>query len=205
MGNSSSAVPDVVEQIKASGAKSLRAEFAGGNVQDIAVPNVRQKWKRLRALLRNLGDDWLRIEGFDAKGALLVVIDNPDASPLEDISDFGPDTTAGKLDPLLSLMLKAQDVALSRSERMTKNLLDSHAKLLELVSRRLVASERALAEQLQRNTEYAEMVQELIIAASREGDGDSELDGLIVKLLPRMLAGRKGGEAKPKEPNGESS
>jgi hypothetical protein len=181
----------VIEKIKASNAVTLNVELLDGNVRIVAVPTVRRRWARLRASVANIGE-WKQIECLDKKGAIITIIANENASASDDDLDVDVgdgDDTARALTPLLSLMLKAQDVALKRNHDLLKAVFDSQGRLLELVSNRLANMEKAFETNLDRTQDYAERwietMQELAKGNAASG-GDPEVAELL-KLLPFML------------------
>jgi len=167
----------------------------GGETKRLAVPAHRNKWTRLRATVDNLGT-WTRIECLDKAKSVVAVIDNDErpAGELEDLEDgdSGDGVTLREKE-LLQLMLKSQDVALARHEKLLSTLLDSHVKLLDLVSKRLTSLEGAYAENF-------EILQDALKEAARgAGESGSEEESQAMKLalamLPHMLKG--GGSPSP--------
>lgn len=194
------ATPDlarVIERLKAAKPYALVAHFPDGSSKDIAIPDVRRRWVRLRAIVENL-DDWQSLDGVDKKGAVLVIVKNDRANEpdddewVEDISTPGP---AGELGPLLNMMLRAQDVALNRNHQLVRTVMQSQTDLVKLVSERLLLQEKQNAANLQRLQEYAEA-----LAEAQTGDNEDGEVTALLQALPALL--KAGGDGTP--PNGKS-
>jgi hypothetical protein len=183
----------VLERIRIAKPAMLDVEVSG-ETKRLAVPAHRNKWTRLRATIDNLGP-WTRIECLDKAKSVIAVIDNDErpAGELEDLDDGGSDDGVTLREKeLLQLMLKSQDVALARHEKLLSTLLDSHVKLLDLVSKRLTSLEGAYAENF-------EILQDALKEAARGADGsgseeESQAMKLALAMLPHML---KGGSPSP--------
>lgn len=151
----------------------------------VAIPATRKKWERLGATLEGL--DWLRIEALDARGNIAGVVARED-----DVPDVGVDeldtSAAEKLEPLLALMLKAQDVAMARQERTLKPLLDGMARLVDTVTAALGATSSAYRLALQAASS---------VPTPGGGDGGSDSDGALLRFLgvAMQMAQMKGPQA----------
>jgi hypothetical protein len=128
--------------------KFIRVKEADSeNLGQISVPDIK-RWKgKIIAILDGMEWDW--IEPLDSHGNIIGPrVDNLDmgsASELEDL-DMPPPGAAdasslAALQGMLSLMLKAQDVALSRQSQAYSVVLDNNQKLLATVATRLESME----------------------------------------------------------------
>jgi len=156
------------------------------SVKTVAIPAVRKRWSHLQGVLSAMA--WWQIEAMDKDGGILCVVSNDDveAAELEDLGVGGREDT--KTANLLALMLRAQDVALSRQEKIIKVMLDSNARLLETVSKRLDVMEKHSAVNLDRIQDYAIALAESSADGGESDNQAAELMKAIAPALPALLA-----------------
>lgn len=147
----------------------------------VAIPGNRKRWERLGALLEGL--DWHRIEALDARGNIVGVVanDEPEVAAAEAVDT----TEAEVVAPLLSLMLKAQQMALQQQAAVLKPLIEGNAKLVGVMTDALGAVAGAYR-----------MALAAASTTAPAGAGESGDDGFGKFLQFAMLmAARQGGGA----------
>lgn len=185
---------EAIRALKAeAGARVARLHIVcDGSDRDHQVPKTRNKWQKLARVLDQY--DWHTVEAFDAKGDLLTTItDEPD-------DDDERDDDAGYLRAVTAvnrLMLHSQDVALKRQAEGQQQLLESSVKLLEVLTQRVVALEKATQQQL-------ETIRKLMMEAAGEGDSQSMAESMMAMVLPGLVRGQLGAAvANASNPNGQ--
>jgi len=179
----------VVAQLKGTNPMSLVVYMVDGETKNLAVPQVRRKWAHLRKVLDNLAP-WARLEAIDRKGNICAVVDNPRADDSETLDLYAPSKQAGDVAQLVQIMLKAQDVALSRQGSMLKSVLDNNAQILSMVSQRLGMLEKNYMQNLELVQDFA---QAAASAAGEDGKGDSQAWEALIELAPQIPALLKAG------------
>lgn len=123
-------------------------EFEAETTSMVAVPNVK-RWKgKVKKILEGLPWEW--IEPLDPKGNIMGPrVDNEHSQMAGDLEDLELPEMSVKgnselalLQGLATLMLKCQDVALSRQERAYSAVLENNQALLKTVTDRASAMER---------------------------------------------------------------
>jgi hypothetical protein len=169
--------------------------LADDRTETVAIPGKRKKWSHVQNTLDSLR--WWKLEALNAQGAILGVIENDEpAEDLEELTDYqGATSEQAKL---LSLMLRAQDVALRRHEGIVEKMLKVNVQLSEVLMARLNTLEKA----------YQSNLTALQKAAGAEGgDGMGEMmssaaiEAIMPELMKKMLgfspAAPKAGNSKP--------
>jgi len=105
--------------------------------QRISVPNVRNRWQRVQRTLNELA--WSHVDLLDGQGGLKK---RHERSPAEggaatELEELPMNGAPARDVALLSMMLRAQEVALDRHVRHTEALLSSSIQLINLVSTKL--------------------------------------------------------------------
>lgn len=162
---------------------SLRVTLASGDVRTVAVPEVKRWKQRVADVLASLS--WISFESLDAKGQLLAApCENQGAEQAGDLEDLvDASATTAQVGGLLSLMLKGQDVALSRQARAYESVLANNAKLLEVISARLMAMEKQRHDDM---VHLAELYQRVGQAGDSGGDDAMALE-LVKALGPALV------------------
>jgi hypothetical protein len=160
----------------------LRAELADGEKTEVAVPNVRKRWSRVCETLASLA--WTRLECLDKKGAVLGVIESEEPVGVEEELA----KVSGREQGLLALMLRSQDVALSRHERSLKVLLDGYGQLLSSVIGRVTQLESSYGQVLR-------LAQDAVVERAKQVNGDDSTEAML-KFLEVV------GKPKAATPNG---
>lgn len=189
----------VLDRLRAAHPAFLDVDV-NGETKRLGVPAHRNKWTRLRATIDNLGP-WTRIECLDKAKSVVAVIDNPHAQAAGELEDLdGDDDGTGvtmREKELVQLVLKGQDMALARHEKLLATLLESHVKLLDLVSKRLTSLESSYSENFEL---LQDSLKEAARAVNEDGnEEESQAMKLALAMLPHML---KSGSPTPPKPNG---
>jgi hypothetical protein len=172
----------------------------------INVPDVRKKWERVLGALDEV--NWVRVDMLDKKGGHLHrhmrSIDDTAPTELDELVRGSNSAIAPQLAPLVQIMLKAQEVAVSRHQQGQQQLLDATYKMIETISRRLDLQEKQYEHALQLNHSLSvELMQSQLAAMmpdqNDENDGRPHSDAMIGALMPRLL-GAAFGNAEPKRP-----
>jgi hypothetical protein len=189
--------------------KDRRAELASirahvtddDDPRDIAVPNTRKRWERIKRVLDDL--NWTRVELLDKKGGILNVhIRGPeDDSPtaeLEDLPGLQATGRAAELGSVLAVcahwLLKAQEVALTRQEAATMHANETLNKMVDSTVKRFELMDKQNQDLLEANHAMrGEMFEKTLRAmhkaqAATETAGEGPLsDAMVEQLLPQLL------------------
>lgn len=150
----------------------------------VAIPATRKKWERLGATLDGL--EWTRIEALDARGNITGIVAREDDEPAE--PELVEMNEAEQLAPMMSLMLRAQQVALQQQGVLLKPLIDGMAKLVQVQTEALGAVAGAYRMAL-----AAASTAPTGGGRSEEGDGDQALFRFLQVAM--MMASKNGGPA----------
>lgn len=138
------------------------------------------------------GIDWEHVDLLDGKGGLLKrhhrTVD--DREPAGELEDVVKSRELSQMHGLLALMLKAQDVALSRQSQGLAQVLDAQNKILEVAMRRLEASEDRLTKEIDSNYQLSHelLVKQLEGALPPEGEeGETQAGAALAQVLPAVL------------------
>ena len=153
----------------------------------VAIPANRKKWERLGTTLEGL--DWLKIEALDNRGNITGVVAREDDAAAAAVDDTVEITEAEALAPMLSLMLRAQQMALQQQSVLIKPLIDGMAKLVQVQTDALGAVAGAYRMALA----AASTVPTGGGKAEGEGDGDQALFRFLQVAM--MMANKPGGPA----------
>lgn len=153
----------------------------------VAIPANRKKWERLGTTLEGL--DWHRIEALDARGNITGVVAREDDAPTSSVGDVEI-TEAEALAPMVSLMLRAQQVALEQQSVLIKPLIDGMAKLVQVQTDALGAVAGAYR--------MALAAASSVTSGSGGGDGGGDADKSLFQFLQvAMMMAQKGGGGPP--------
>jgi hypothetical protein len=161
----------------------------------ITCPDIRAWRNRVLQTLADLA--WERVELYDKKGGLLAKHDRgpedePATGDLESLpaprsSDAGVVAT----NAYLQLMLKAQDLALTRHMAVLGPMFDTLFKILDVSMRRLELHEKQYEHALKINATLSQDLARAGKLASRtvelSGGEESESGALVEALLPAIL------------------
>lgn len=152
----------------------------------VAIPANRKKWERLGTTLEGL--DWVRIEALDARGNITGVVAREDDAP-EAAMDTVEISEAEALAPMVSLMLRAQQMALQQQSILIKPLIDGMAKLVQVQTDALGAVAGAYR--------MALAAASTVPAGGGKGDGEGDGDQALFRFLQvaMMMASKNGGPA----------
>lgn len=150
----------------------------------VAIPATRKKWERLGALLDGL--EWTRIEALDARGNITGVVARDEDEPEPEQVELNE---AEQVAPMVSLMLKAQQVALQQQSVLLKPLIDGMAKLVQVQTEALGAVAGAYRMALAAASTAAPAGG----GRSEDGDGDQALFRFLQVAM--MMASKNGGPA----------
>lgn len=167
----------------------IRVILDDGEVQKIAVPNVK-RWKARTSQIID-STPWRSIEPLDAKDNLVGPrLDNTDqpsgaATDMEDLEiDPNHHTSVASL---LSLMLRAQDMALVRQSQAYGVVLDNNQKLLTVISARLESMEKHAHHNFQ-------IISQLHNQVNESSDSD---DDMVSDIMAMVKLKNEQGEPKP--------
>ena len=180
---------------------------------EVAILDVRKRWARVKETLDDIA--WTKVELLDKRGALLMVhtrstFDEKPAGEMEDLIGSNVAGDASKIAALMqvavTMVLRAQDGALSRQAEMMETVLGANARLVESTMRRFEQMDGQYHEMLRLNhamhgkrfAEIEDMIKTARATMAAAGDdGDSSTD-MIIKLLPEFIraAGDKSGTPK---------
>lgn len=153
----------------------------------VAIPANRKRWERLGATLEGL--DWTTIEALDNRGNITGVVAREDDAAGAPVGDEVEITEAEALAPMMSLMLRAQQVALQQQGVLLKPLIDGMAKLVQVQTEALGAVAGAYRMALA----AASSVPTGGGGGEKEGDGDQALFRFLQVAM--MMASKNGGPA----------
>lgn len=149
----------------------------------VAIPANRKKWERLGATLEGL--EWIRIEALDARGNISGVVAREDDAPDAVVGDNVEITEAEALAPMVSLMLRAQQMALQQQSILIKPLIDGMAKLVQVQTDALGAVAGAYRMALAAAS---------TVPTGGKGDGEGDGDQALFRFLQvAMMMASKGG------------
>jgi len=184
------------EHLKEHKPSSLIAVDSDGDETKINVPDVRNKHARVMTTLRELA--WIRVDMLDKKGGLLYRhqrnADDRDA-PAGEIEDMPTSRSIAEQAAMLNIMLRAQEMVLSRHQQATQGkddalmrIVDSALKRLELMEGQLEHAMR-LNHQLSTDLVGAQLQQLQLPAAQTDEDGNArpESDRAVAALLPALM------------------
>jgi hypothetical protein len=187
---------ELIERLKAGQPKKLRVYDVDDTMRDVAIANHRRKWSAAAATLASYA--WTRIELLDGKNAVVGVIERgtTPATGIEDLAT-SPGGRAAEVNAqvagLLSLMLKAQDVALDRQQRMMSAVLDQQASLLRIVATRLTDAERARSEDMRAIRELTLAVADAEADAAEAAASQGQSGDALIKLVPAVIGALRNG------------
>jgi hypothetical protein len=128
----------IITALKRWNPASVRVHLADGRTEQVAIPGRKnRRWVQVEKTLSQLR--WVRLEALDAKGAIIDVLDNDaPASELEDLDGTGTQNETARM---LQLMLRAQEVALARQDKLVNTMLGNNLELSKVLMSRLNALE----------------------------------------------------------------
>lgn len=175
-----------------------------GEPREVRAAKTRGRWERLVGASVALGAS--SIECRDASGATLAVVDLEEDEPREPIAAAperaAPGGTAGEVERLLGLVLRAQDAAVSRQAEQVKQITDAALSVMQAAADRASSMERAVLSLVQqRERELDATAQQLdaeLRAAAREqqaaarakaeeAEETGELDAMASKLMSEAV------------------
>jgi len=177
-------------------------EFDSETTAQVAVPNVK-RWKgKVKKILEGLPWEW--IEPLDPKGNIMGPrVDNEKSEVAGDLEDLELPEVSLKgsselalLQGLTTLMLKAQDVALSRQSQAYGVVLDNNQKLLKTVADRLSSMERHAQQSFEVITSLHNRLN-LELHEDGAGDGKDPLEKLVAEVVGDVAREKILGKGKP--------
>ncbi len=175
-----------------------------GEPREVKAARTRGRWERLVAASIALGAS--AIECRDTSGATLAVVELDDEEPRETIAAAperpAPSGSAGEVERLLGLVLRAQDAAVSRQAEQVKQITDAALSVMQAAADRASSMERAVLSLVQqRERELDATAQQLdaeLRAAAREAQATArakaeeteeagELDAMASKLMTEAV------------------
>lgn len=157
---------------------------------EIAVRTGRTRWLAAAKAVAPLHAQGARIELLDAQGRLVESVEPPEVE--------GETTTTprGGEERLLALMLRAQEVALTRHEKATSQLVDGLLALVKTQSERLSAMEKMHADVLEAAYEATVMAGEAAVkeqraAAEPKREVGDEMAAQVLSMVGSKMMGPK--------------
>ncbi len=193
------ATADAVERLKRHGSAlaSCQVIDAAGVATLVAVPKLRTKWARLERTFEELG--WRQIKALDKDGSLLELYDLLTGDEPEELLEELPDDMANAFrfaERVSQLCLNAQKAALSTYVAQNKTMMDGMAKLVGVLTDRLVSLERMFGKTLKLAHD----------SALGPDDGDEAHSGTaIMDMLGRVMFNQAAVKAKAAEAAAASS
>jgi len=171
-------------------------EWDSENTAQVTVPNVK-RWKgKIAKILEGL--PWAWIEPLDQKGNIIGPRVENKQAPAGELEDFEEHEASAKgaselalLQGLTSLMLKAQDVALSRQSQAYAVVLDNNQALLKTISDRLSSMEKHAALTFERETALHNRLNLEIHKGGEDGDDDG-LEQLVGEVVGHVVKKKMG-------------
>jgi len=164
----------------------IRVRCQDGSQKDVAIPpkNRRRRWEQVTAAVEALS--WARMEVLDSKGRVLAIMDNDELGS-EEMEDLTPamSTRGSEVASMVSLMIKAQSVALKHQQDGLRTVLTAQTDMLKMLTSRLMEAEEARREDMSAITDLMEELGEVrgaLAGAKAKGpddEGGSELMQLI--------------------------
>lgn len=143
-------VEAVTRALRESRATKFFAMLDGGDVREVKAAKTRGRWERLRDSARALGAH--AIECRDDDDAVLAVVqldELDDVSELEEVALEEPKAkeargTAGEVERLLSIVLRAQDAAVQRQAEQVTSVTQAALSIMTAAAERAATLERAV-------------------------------------------------------------
>lgn len=159
--------------------------------QRVNVPSHRNRAQKVLRVLSEIS--WTVIEFFDKKGGLLGrhVRGAEDEPPPGEVETLQPSTRTAEASTLLNIMLRAQEMVLSRFQGMLQPLLDNTYKLVDTSMRRLDLQERQYQYAQRENAKMHDSVvaaqMQLVRAAANVASSDDDDEGMAGDVLTSMM------------------
>lgn len=174
---------DTIRLIRRCRPASVVAIDEGGNERELSIPRAnRGRWEAVARIAGTYLSQGARVELRDQKGAVVWVLE-PEAPAIPiDETKGAPDSLAG----LVSLIVKAQDHAMERFERLIKPTLDAHVEMHRIQMDRLAHHERMYATTLR--ALYDATLARAEADASREPNPTDTIAAAFMAQLPAAMA-----------------
>lgn len=185
-----------VRKVAPSGTVLLAVQLRDGETRELRVPDRRKRWTQIIKAMALL--DWVRIEVFQILGKRreLAGVVESETAPADEIEDLVP----SKSSELLSILIKAQDMALSRYERIVGSVLDRQVALVDTVIRSVNATADIYAHALGVARQSADQGGE-----DKRSGAERLMESLAPQLMAQVVSGAKRPAPAPngKPPNGQ--
>jgi hypothetical protein len=195
------------DALKAVRPRGVLAVDGEGKEHKINIPDNVGRNRHQHVMQALDGIDWQHVDLLDGKGGLLKrhhrTVD--DREPAGELEDIVRSRELSQMAGLLSLMLKAQETALSRHTQGQAQLLEAHHKMLEAATRRLEAAEQRLTHEIDTNYQLSHellvrQLQSAVGSGEGDGEGDETMAGqALAQVLPQVLQQFLRGAAKDPE------
>lgn len=175
---------------------------AEGDETTVNVPDVRQRHARVMEALKEVA--WTRADLLDKRGGLLYrhQRNSDDQSPASELEDLQPMPRVAELGALVTIMLRAQEVVLTQTQRQMQGVFEAQNRILDAMLKRFELQERQHAEVMELNHALsADLVAAQLAQLQASGganldeDGKPQSDRALQALLPQMLRMMLGGAA----------
>jgi hypothetical protein len=192
----------------------LIAVDGDGEEVKITVTEARNKWARVMLALRELA--WVRCDVFNKKGGLVFRhqrnADDRDA-PAGDLEELPPTRAMAEMAGMMNIMLRGQEMVLSRHQQTVAGKDDALMKLVELTLKRFETQEERLEQSMQLNHQLsADLVQaqlaqlQLVAPPSTDSDGnerphsDRAIDAMVPSILRHVFTQGNNNSKPPQQP-----
>jgi hypothetical protein len=191
---------DLVERLKRHGVALGTIEVTGSDGKPIAVavPRVRTKWARLRRVLDEMR--WRVVRALDTSGALLETFellggDDDDVAGDDELEALPDelDITFRFAERSVQLALKAQTTALAPYVKSQSIMLEGMAKLVGVLTDRLVQLERMFGRTLA-------LAHDSATTGEADGGSGEAIMAMLMQVMAAQRAQAQAAAAKP--PNG---
>lgn len=190
------------ERLKEAGANDPKPSWLvaydgdGGDVK-ISITEARNKWARVMLALREVA--WQRVDVFDKKGGLVFRhqrnADDRDM-PAGELEELPPTRAMAEMSGMMNIMLRGQEMVLSRHHQTVAAKDEALMKLVELTLKRFETQEERLEQSMQLNHQLsadlvnAQLAQlQLVAPPSQDADGNERphSDRAVDAMMPGIL------------------
>lgn len=175
--------------------RMVLAVDAEGKEYKINIPDSVGRNRHQHVMAALDGIDWSHVDLLDGKGGLLGrhVRSVADAEPAGELEPLARSRELSQMSGMLTIMLRAQEVALARQQQGTKELLEAALKMMDSATRRLEAAEARLTSEIDTNYQLSHelLVKQLeaSMATAVDGgdDGETMASAALREILPQAM------------------
>lgn len=158
---------------------TIDVHTADGEKKTVKIPEKRTKWESVKATLKSF--NWVRIEAHNKRKELLGTVSDEDGGMglFTEVDLGGVSSIPKVVAVLLSLVIKAQDMALKRDRERMEMVMSHQTKLVESVVGKFANMQRT-------QMAHLEMISDLMIKTA--GDDDSTSGAYVGTGIKALLA-----------------